>query len=96
MRLCWGWESESVVWLLQSKGKKRPCWICGLLWLDGYGFHIFPLIPLLKGQQKKKYANEAVCLSVPSLLVKAWNYSSWPAYKSRLWNKEAQDLAHKP
>ncbi|KAL2053774.1 hypothetical protein ABVK25_006079 [Lepraria finkii] len=24
-----------------------------------------------------------------SLLVKAWNYSSWPAYKSRLgWNKE--------
>lgn len=25
-----------------------------------------------------------------SLLVKAWNYSTWPAYKSRLWNKEAQ------
>ena len=23
-----------------------------------------------------------------SLLVKAWNYSSWPAYKSRFWNKE--------
>lgn len=22
-----------------------------------------------------------------SLLVKAWNYSSWPAYKSRFWNK---------
>lgn len=21
-------------------------------------------------------------------LVKAWNYSSWPGYKSRLWNKE--------
>ena len=23
-----------------------------------------------------------------SLLVKAWHYSSWPAYKSRFWNKE--------
>ena len=23
-----------------------------------------------------------------SLLVKAWNYSSWPAYKSRIWNKQ--------
>ena len=25
-----------------------------------------------------------------SYLVKAWNYSSFPAYKSRFWNKEAQ------
>ncbi|MCJ1436960.1 hypothetical protein MMC27_006343 [Xylographa pallens] len=25
---------------------------------------------------------------VQSLLFKAWNYSSWPAYKSRFWNKE--------
>ena len=24
-----------------------------------------------------------------SVLVKAWNYSTWPAYKSRFWNKEA-------
>ena len=23
-----------------------------------------------------------------SVLVKAWNYSTWPAYRSRLWNKE--------
>ena len=23
-----------------------------------------------------------------SWLVKAWDYSTWPAYKSRLWNKE--------
>ena len=23
-----------------------------------------------------------------SFLVKAWNYSSWPAYKSRFWNKD--------
>ncbi|KAG8529413.1 uncharacterized protein KY384_006050 [Bacidia gigantensis] len=23
-----------------------------------------------------------------SLLVKAWNFSTWPAYKSRFWNKE--------
>ena len=22
------------------------------------------------------------------MLVKAWNYSTWPAYKSRFWNKE--------
>ncbi|MCJ1385678.1 hypothetical protein MMC17_008801 [Xylographa soralifera] len=25
---------------------------------------------------------------VQSVLFKAWNYSSWPAYKSRFWNKE--------
>ena len=23
-----------------------------------------------------------------SFLVKAWNYSSWPAYRSRFWNKD--------
>ena len=23
-----------------------------------------------------------------SILVKAWNFSTWPAYKSRFWNKE--------
>ena len=22
-------------------------------------------------------------------MTKAWDYSSWPAYKSRLWNKKA-------
>lgn len=26
-----------------------------------------------------------------SLLVKAWNLSSWPAYKSRLWAKEKEE-----
>ncbi|KAI9656711.1 MAG: hypothetical protein M1829_000370 [Trizodia sp. TS-e1964] len=25
-----------------------------------------------------------------SVLVKAWNLSSWPGYKSRFWNKQAQ------
>ncbi|KAI9825308.1 MAG: hypothetical protein M1819_000554 [Sarea resinae] len=24
----------------------------------------------------------------PSLLVKAWNFSTWPAYRSRFWNKD--------
>ena len=27
-------------------------------------------------------------MCVHSVLVKAWNLSTWPAYKSRLWNKE--------
>lgn len=26
-----------------------------------------------------------------SFLVKAWNYSSWPAYKSRFWNKDGEE-----
>jgi len=26
-----------------------------------------------------------------SLFVKAWNLSTWPAYKSRFWNKEQPD-----
>jgi len=26
----------------------------------------------------------------PSILVNAWNFSSWPGYKSRLWNKQAE------
>ncbi|MCJ1287231.1 hypothetical protein MMC26_006579 [Xylographa opegraphella] len=30
---------------------------------------------------------------VQSLLFKAWNYSSWPAYKSRFWNKEKKSPA---
>jgi hypothetical protein len=25
-----------------------------------------------------------------SMFVKAWNYSSMPAYKSRFWNQEAE------
>jgi hypothetical protein len=27
-----------------------------------------------------------------SFVVKAWNYSKWPAYKSRFWNKEQGDV----
>ena len=27
-------------------------------------------------------------LSLCSVFVKAWNLSTWPAYKSRLWNKQ--------
>jgi len=31
-----------------------------------------------------------------SILVKAWNLSSWPAYKSRLgWNKTQEEAAKK-
>ena len=30
-----------------------------------------------------------------SVLVKAWNLSTWPAYKSKLWNKEQEEKAHK-
>ncbi|MCJ1471676.1 hypothetical protein MMC13_000316 [Lambiella insularis] len=29
--------------------------------------------------------------ALQSLLVKAWSYSSWPAYKSRFWNKQPQE-----
>ena len=31
-----------------------------------------------------------------SLLVKAWNYSKWPAYKSRFWNKDGGDEQMQP
>jgi len=34
--------------------------------------------------------------SLYSLLVKAWNYSSWPAYKSRFWNKENEQPQKTP
>ncbi|MCJ1355924.1 MAG: hypothetical protein MMC33_005917 [Icmadophila ericetorum] len=30
-----------------------------------------------------------------SVLVNVWNYSTWPAYKSRLWNKEAPKTEQK-
>ncbi|KAF6218572.1 hypothetical protein HO133_005922 [Letharia lupina] len=36
----------------------------------------------------KEVRNENYVDQTQSLLVKAWNYSSWPAYKSRFWNKE--------
>lgn len=37
----------------------------------------------------KEVKNENYVDQTQSLFVKAWNLSSWPAYKSRLgWNKE--------
>jgi hypothetical protein len=39
----------------------------------------------------KEVKNESYVDSTQSLLVKAWNLSSWPAYKSSLgWNKDAE------
>lgn len=35
----------------------------------------------------KELRNENYVDSTQSFLVKAWNLSTWPAYKSRLWNK---------
>lgn len=35
----------------------------------------------------KELRTENYVDSTQSLLVKAWNLSTWPAYKSRLWNK---------
>jgi hypothetical protein len=29
-----------------------------------------------------------------SVLVSAWNLSSWPAYKSRLWNRQERSEAN--
>ncbi|KAI9748880.1 MAG: hypothetical protein M1835_001690 [Candelina submexicana] len=39
----------------------------------------------------KEVRNEQYVDQTQSFLVKAWNYSTWPAYKSRLWNKQAQE-----
>ncbi|KAJ9621529.1 hypothetical protein H2203_007016 [Taxawa tesnikishii (nom. ined.)] len=39
----------------------------------------------VKGMKEEDYADKT-----QDYLVKAWNYSSLPAYKSRLWNKEEQ------
>lgn len=38
----------------------------------------------------KEVREERYVDSTQNFLVKAWNYSSWPAYKSRFWNKEEQ------
>ncbi|KAG9243981.1 hypothetical protein BJ878DRAFT_508258 [Calycina marina] len=38
----------------------------------------------------KEIKNENYVDRTQSILVKAWNLSSWPGYKSRLWNKDAQ------
>ncbi|KAI9676865.1 MAG: hypothetical protein M1817_006704 [Caeruleum heppii] len=39
----------------------------------------------------KEVKTESYVDKTQSVLVKAWNYSTWPAYKSRLWNKQAQE-----
>jgi hypothetical protein len=36
----------------------------------------------------KEVKNESYVDSTQSILVKAWNLSSWPGYKSRIWNTE--------
>ena len=36
----------------------------------------------------KEVKNESYVDATQGFLVKAWNYSTWPAYKSRLWNKQ--------
>jgi len=36
----------------------------------------------------KEIKNDDYVDQTQSVLVKAWNLSSWPGYKSRLWNKE--------
>jgi len=36
----------------------------------------------------KEYKEEDYVGATQNYLVKAWEYSSWPAYKSLLWNKQ--------
>lgn len=43
----------------------------------------------------KEIKNENYVDRTQSILVKAWNLSSWPGYKSRLWNKEAAQTTGK-
>lgn len=38
----------------------------------------------------KELKTEDYSYQTQNMLVKAWNYSTWPEYRSRLWNKEAQ------
>jgi hypothetical protein len=38
----------------------------------------------------KQLKNENYVDTTQSFLVKAWNLSTWPGYKSRLWNQEQQ------
>lgn len=37
----------------------------------------------------KEVKTESYVDSTQSILVKAWNLSTWPGYKSRLWNQQA-------
>ncbi|MCJ1467546.1 hypothetical protein MMC07_006171 [Pseudocyphellaria aurata] len=44
----------------------------------------------VKEKREERYVDQT-----QSFLVKAWSFSTWPAYKSRLWNKE-QNEQHGP
>ncbi|KAL9116765.1 MAG: hypothetical protein Q9187_006705, partial [Circinaria calcarea] len=48
----------------------------------------------------REVKGEDVVGRTQSILVKAWNFSTWPAYKSRFWNKEKEgareEHAHAP
>ncbi|KAI9801661.1 MAG: hypothetical protein M1833_002343 [Piccolia ochrophora] len=39
----------------------------------------------------KEVNNENYVDQTQNMIVKAWNLSKWPAYKSRFWNKEQSD-----
>lgn len=39
----------------------------------------------------KEIKNENYVDKTQNILVKAWNLSTWPEYKSRLWNKQQAD-----
>jgi len=38
----------------------------------------------------KELKTESYVDTTQGFLVKAWNLSSWPGYKSRLWNQDAE------
>lgn len=42
----------------------------------------------------KEMKNENYVDATQGFLVKAWNLSTWPEYKSRLWNKERPEVGN--
>jgi hypothetical protein len=40
----------------------------------------------------KELKDESYVDKTQSYFVKAWNLSTWPAYKSRIWNREQQEV----
>lgn len=42
----------------------------------------------------KHIKNDDYVDKTQNMLVKAWNLSTWPGYKSRLWNKEQDEGKH--
>lgn len=43
----------------------------------------------------KELRTESYVDTTQGFLVKAWNLSTWPGYKSRLWNKDEQAAPEK-